>query len=63
MGLSMSLVKQVHFIISIAIIIASAPLLAQNKILVTGKVSDVDGMVLANAELSLTPRYTEVAVT
>ncbi|SVA37534.1 uncharacterized protein METZ01_LOCUS90388 [marine metagenome] len=54
MGLLMSLVKKVHLIISIVIIMASAPVVAKNKILVTGKVSDVDGMVLANAELSLT---------
>jgi len=52
-GLYMLLMKKVHFIVTIALILINVPVIAQNRISVTGKVSNIDGKLLADAVLSL----------
>ena len=61
-GLYMLLMKKVHFIVTIALIFYSVPLIAQNRISVTGKVSNIDGKLLADAVLSLS-KQNKIATT
>ena len=61
-GLYMLLMKKAHFIVTIALIFYSVQLMAQNRISVTGKVSNIDGKLLADAVLSLS-KQNKIATT
>ena len=54
----MLLMKKIHFIVTIALILINVPVFSQNRISVTGKVSNIDGKLLANAVLTLNKQNT-----
>ena len=58
----MLLMKKIHFIVTIAMILINVKGFSQNRISVTGKVSNIDGKLLANAVLSLS-RQNAIATT
>ena len=56
--LYMLLMKKVHFIVTTVLVLINVQAIAQNRISVTGKVSNIDGALLPNAVISLSKQNT-----